>query len=90
MHDEDQTRTRVWTADEVAARLKLNKSTVFRAVKRGTFPPPLHLAPRRIGFLVADIYAWLDSRRRINYGAAPVQNRPERSRKTHKREGAKE
>ncbi|CAJ4977799.1 AlpA family phage regulatory protein [Burkholderia pseudomallei] len=43
------------------ARIGLSESEVRRRIKSGTFPQPVKLGPRAIGFVVADVEAWLDS-----------------------------
>ncbi|POS05148.1 DNA-binding protein [Burkholderia gladioli] len=42
-------------------RIGLSESEVRRRIKSGTFPRPVKLGPRAIGFVVADVDAWLDS-----------------------------
>ncbi|WP_080416789.1 helix-turn-helix transcriptional regulator [Burkholderia ubonensis] len=42
-------------------RIGLSESEVRRRIKSGTFPRPMKLGPRAIGFVVADVDAWLDS-----------------------------
>ncbi|AOJ68048.1 MULTISPECIES: helix-turn-helix transcriptional regulator [Burkholderia] len=42
-------------------RVGLSESEVRRRIKAGTFPRPVKLGPRAIGFVVADVDAWLDA-----------------------------
>lgn len=39
----------------------LSESEVRRRIKAGTFPRPVKLGPRAIGFVVADVDAWLEA-----------------------------
>ena len=38
----------------------LSKSTIKRRVQGSSFPKPLHLSPRRIGWRAASVRAWLE------------------------------
>lgn len=40
----------------------LARSTIWRMTKKGTFPAPVQLSERRIGWRRSDIEAWLRSR----------------------------
>ncbi|ABC33948.1 DNA-binding protein [Burkholderia pseudomallei] len=42
-------------------RVGLSESEVRRRIKAGTFPRPVKLGPRAIGFVVADVDAWLEA-----------------------------
>jgi prophage regulatory protein len=48
---------------EVLAMLPvLSKSTIEEEIRQGRFPKPRQLSGRRVGWLVSEIDAWLDSR----------------------------
>lgn len=46
----------------VKARVGLGKSSIYAAVKKGTFVAPIKLGPRASGWLESDIDAWLADR----------------------------
>lgn len=52
----------VLTISEVADLTTLSKGTIYNYIKSGVLPPPLRLGPRRVGYRLADIEAWLASR----------------------------
>lgn len=54
---------RIWTAREVVAYTRLSRSTLWRYVRQGYFPPPIQLGPRRIGWLQSDLDAWMENKR---------------------------
>ncbi len=45
---------------DVVRMTGLSKSTIKRRVAEGSFPEPLHLSPRRIGWPAARVRAWRD------------------------------
>jgi prophage regulatory protein len=47
---------------EAAAMISLSRSGIYRLINAGDFVRPIQLSPRRIGFRVGDIHAWLDKR----------------------------
>ena len=49
-------------AEQAALYVALSKTTVESLVRSGEFPKPRQLSPRRVGFLVAELDAWLASR----------------------------
>ena len=53
---------------EVSRRIGLCRSSVWRMVKDGQFPPPRQLSSRAVGWLDAEIGEWLTSRE-----ASPAQ-----------------
>jgi prophage regulatory protein len=48
------------TLAEVAARLRISKSTVYRLLAENRFPQPRRLSRARVVWAEADIEAWLD------------------------------
>ena len=47
---------------EVEATTGLSRSTVYRRVKAGTFPPPIPLGgPHVVGWLQSHIVEWMDA-----------------------------
>jgi prophage regulatory protein len=50
----------------VLTRTGLSRSSVYLAISRKAFPAPLSLGARAVGWLEADVDAWLESRIRLN------------------------
>ena len=40
----------------------LSRSTIYRMVKTGQFPPPVRVGPKAVRWRLSDIIAWLESR----------------------------
>lgn len=47
---------------QVEARTGLSRSTIYLRVSEGTFPKPVNLGARAVGWLEAEIDGWLASR----------------------------
>lgn len=44
--------------------LRLSRATIYRMIQRGDFPKPFPLSsPHAVGFIKADVDAWLEQRR---------------------------
>lgn len=48
---------------EVSGWLGVDKSTIDRWARDGTFPPKVQLGPSRVGWQQSAVQAWLDDRR---------------------------
>lgn len=48
--------------NEVLARTALSRSTLYNFVAAGTFPAPVRLGPRRVGWNSRSVDAWIESR----------------------------
>ena len=46
----------------VKARTGLSRSTVYLRVSEGTFPKPVSLGGRAVGWIEAEIHQWLEQR----------------------------
>jgi prophage regulatory protein len=46
----------------VKQRTGLSRSTIYLRVNDGTFPKPIHLGERAIGWVETDIEQWLEAR----------------------------
>ncbi len=59
---------------EVKAQTGLSESTIDRKVREGTFPRPVSLGARAVGWLASDIDKWIAERvelsRSVQRGAA--------------------
>jgi len=47
---------------EVKARIGLSRSTIYKRVEEGTFPKAVSLGGRAVGWIEAEIQAWLKDR----------------------------
>jgi prophage regulatory protein len=43
----------------VKARIGLARSTIYLRISEGTFPPPVRLGPRAVGWVESEIEDWL-------------------------------
>jgi prophage regulatory protein len=46
---------------DVFKRVALSRTTVYWRVRKGTFPQPVNLGPKRIAWREADIAAWIEA-----------------------------
>jgi len=58
--------TNVLRIPAVQTRTGLKRSTIYKHVKLGNFPPPIKLCSRAVGWLEEDIDKWIDTRIIIN------------------------
>ena len=54
---------------EVVKRTGLSRTTIWRRVRTGKFPPPVVLGPNAIGWPDSAVAEWLEARPRRTYGA---------------------
>ena len=47
---------------EVQARTGLSRSSIYRGIQEGRFPKALNIGPRMVGWVEAEIQAWIDDR----------------------------
>jgi prophage regulatory protein len=40
----------------------ISRSTIYAMVKAGTFPSPIKLGRRAVGWIESDVHSWIDSR----------------------------
>jgi prophage regulatory protein len=57
---------------QVETRIGLSRSTIYQFIKDGTFPKPIPLGPRAVGWLEADVNEWIAQR--INQARDGRQN----------------
>ncbi|MDI3463645.1 MAG: hypothetical protein OJF50_002466 [Nitrospira sp.] len=55
----------IWRLKEVMHRLSLSRSAIYDRMRSKDFPCPIQLGPRAIGWIPAEIEAWLKTRQRI-------------------------
>ncbi|MGZ8183058.1 MAG: helix-turn-helix transcriptional regulator [Methylobacter sp.] len=46
---------------QVEARIGLSRSTIYERIKAGTFPAPISLGAKSVGWIESEINAWLSS-----------------------------
>lgn len=46
----------------VEDRTGLSRSSIYESITAGTFPPPVKLSARAVGWRKSDIDAWIESR----------------------------
>jgi prophage regulatory protein len=54
--------TRVLRLPEVMARVGLKRASIYLHMTKGSFPKPINLGPRAVGWLEGDIDAWITAR----------------------------
>lgn len=47
----------------VLQMVQLSRSSVYAFIKAGTFPAPVKLGARAVGFLLSEIRKWIEDRR---------------------------
>ena len=58
---------------QVESRTGLSRSTIYLRIKKGTFPKPIKLGERAVGWLESEIYDWLDEKIQIRDAGAEIQ-----------------
>ncbi len=53
---------RILRRPDVEARTGLSRSTIYAWMKEGTFPKPVALGARLVGWKESDVTAWLEAR----------------------------
>lgn len=61
------------TIKQVAAKVALGQSTIYRLIAKGDFPSPFHLVGNRTAWLEEDIDAWLAEKAGRTAAAVPMQ-----------------
>lgn len=59
-----QLHAAIMSLNDVVHATSLSRSTIYRMVKKGTFPQPLAVSTKRCGFYVHEVTDWLQSRPR--------------------------
>lgn len=57
--DEISKLDRVLRLKQVREMIGLSRSTIYRSIALGTFPAPIPLGPRSVGFLESEVRAWV-------------------------------
>lgn len=61
----DTTTSAILKRKQVEALTGLSRSTLYRFMSLQTFPLPVRLGARAVGWRSADVRAWIDSRREV-------------------------
>ena len=59
--DKQLEERRIIRIDEVSQLTGLAKSTIYKKVSEGSFPPPVRLGTRSVGWRLTDIDLWLQA-----------------------------
>jgi len=51
--------TQILRLPAVKARTGLSRSTIYQRVREGTFPQPINLGKRAVGWVASEVDAWL-------------------------------
>jgi prophage regulatory protein len=62
MVEASQPRHCILRRKQVEARTGLSRSTIYARIKAGTFPAPVSLGPRAVGWIENDVQRWLSDR----------------------------
>jgi prophage regulatory protein len=52
----------IWRLPVVIKKTGRGRSSIWNDIKAGTFPKPIKLGARSVGWLSADIIAWIEQR----------------------------
>ena len=74
------TQQRLLRLPAVLATTGMARSTLYKAIQDGQFPPQISIGARSVGWLEADIQAWLGGRIAISRSAAHLQQSGKHSR----------
>ena len=44
----------------------LSRSTIYRMIAAREFPPPIHLGPRAVAWVEADVTQWMNQREQLS------------------------
>lgn len=50
----------------------LGRVTLWRMVRAGTFPAPIYLTERKIGWRESEVVKWLEARPKVQYPPRPA------------------
>jgi prophage regulatory protein len=53
---------RILRRREVQVRTGLSRSSIYRRAEDGTFPQPVQLGPRTVGWVEAEVQSWIEQR----------------------------
>lgn len=59
---------------DLQRRVPLARSTIYKKIAVGAFPPPIALGPRAVGWLESDVEGWIRARARLCRSATCVDD----------------
>ena len=65
MANTNQEKLSILRRKQVEKRTGLSRSTIYLRIQKGTFPRPINLGARAVGWLDNEIEAWLVERMKI-------------------------
>jgi len=65
MANKNQEKLSILRRKQVEKRTGLSRSTLYLRIQEGTFPRPINLGARAVGWLEGEIEAWLVARMEI-------------------------
>ena len=78
MADANQPRHCILRRKQVEARTGLSRSTIYARIKAGTFPAPVSLGPRAVGWIENDVHCWLSDRIEAGWSSAGADGKGHR------------
>jgi prophage regulatory protein len=51
----------LWSIKTVILKTGLSRPSIYRYMKRGQFPPRRRVGPNRVGWLAAEVIAWVET-----------------------------
>ncbi len=70
MANQIQSALTILRRKQVEARTGLSRSTIYDRIKAGTFPAPISLGEKAVGWIESEIDAWLNARIQASRKAA--------------------
>lgn len=74
----ESSRPRIFNVNELRTEIGLSQRTIWHMVSTGSFPRPIRIGPRRVGWLASEIDAWVAERIRERDGNDPKPIKPRR------------
>lgn len=71
---------------QVKARIGLSRSTLYARIKAGTFPAPVSLGPRAVGWIESDVQLWVSNRIDAGWSGAATDGKGHRIRCVRRQE----
>jgi prophage regulatory protein len=62
MTDQNKPPLKILRRDQVEERTGLSRSTIYERVKSGTFPAPISLGAKAVGWLESEVDRWITDR----------------------------
>ena len=75
MADASQPRHPILRRRQVEARTGLSRSTIYARIQAGTFPAPVSLGPRAVGWIENDVQRWLSDRIEAGWNCARTNSK---------------